>query len=167
MIITVTNITDHSLFVEWFESGPLGAGQSFTRTMSPAEAHTIAGILKTLTDLGKISVTVVDEPALLDKVEAATVAQTTSIAPSELALTNGHILVGGIDGLAHDIAMSGDATITNTGTISVANSAVINKVLTGYSSTVGAILPTDTILQAFNKLNGNIAANAAAIASYS
>ncbi len=38
------------------------------------------------------------------------------------------------------------------------NSAVIGKVLTGYVSGPGTILATDTILQAIQKLNGNIAA---------
>lgn len=38
------------------------------------------------------------------------------------------------------------------------NSAVIGKVLTGYVSGAGTVLATDTILQAIQKLNGNIAA---------
>lgn len=40
----------------------------------------------------------------------------------------------------------------------VLNSAVIGKVLTGYVSGSGTVLATDTILQAIQKLNGNIAA---------
>lgn len=38
------------------------------------------------------------------------------------------------------------------------NSAVIGKVLTGYVSGAGTVLATDTLLQAIQKLNGNIAA---------
>lgn len=37
----------------------------------------------------------------------------------------------------------------------ITNSAVIGKVLTGYASGSGVIAPTDSILQAINKLNGN------------
>jgi len=46
-----------------------------------------------------------------------------------------------------------------TGTASdVANSAVIAKVLTGYASGAGTVSATDSLLQAINKLNGNITA---------
>lgn len=41
----------------------------------------------------------------------------------------------------------------------VGNAAVIGKVLTGYVSGAGTVAATDTILQAINKLNGNISAN--------
>lgn len=37
----------------------------------------------------------------------------------------------------------------------ILNSAVLAKVLTGYISSPGVILPSDTILQAIQKLNGN------------
>lgn len=40
---------------------------------------------------------------------------------------------------------------------SLSNSAVIGKVLTGYTSGSGTVLSTDSILQAIQKLNGNIA----------
>ncbi len=40
----------------------------------------------------------------------------------------------------------------------VLNSAVIGKVLTGYTSGAGTVAATDTILQAIQKLNGNIVA---------
>jgi len=46
-----------------------------------------------------------------------------------------------------------------TGTASnVANSTVISKVLTGYTSGAGTVSATDTLLQAIQKLNGNIVA---------
>ncbi|MES2731731.1 MAG: hypothetical protein V4714_08285 [Bacteroidota bacterium] len=41
----------------------------------------------------------------------------------------------------------------------VTNSAVIGKVLTGYASGAGTVSSSDNILQAIQKLNGNIAAN--------
>lgn len=59
-----------------------------------------------------------------------------------------------------NITLSGEATGSGTTSIGVtlSNSAVINKVLTGFTSSTGTILATDTILQAIQKLNGNLAA---------
>jgi hypothetical protein len=58
------------------------------------------------------------------------------------------------------ITLSGEASGSGTTGISVtlSNSAVINKVLTGFTSTTGTILATDSILQAIQKLDGNLAA---------
>lgn len=58
------------------------------------------------------------------------------------------------------ITLSGEASGTGATSISVtlSNSAVIGKVLTGYVSGAGTVAATDTILQAIQKLNGNIAA---------
>jgi hypothetical protein len=60
---------------------------------------------------------------------------------------------------------SGDQTITLTSeatgsgvgsfAVTLANSAVIGKVLTGYTSGAGTVAATDTLLQAIQKLNGN------------
>jgi hypothetical protein len=65
---------------------------------------------------------------------------------------------------------TGDQTITLTGeatgsgassfAVTLTNSAVIGKVLTGYASGAGVVAATDTILQAIQKLNGNDATNA-------
>jgi hypothetical protein len=44
------------------------------------------------------------------------------------------------------------------GVVTLSNSAVISKVLTGYTSGAGVVAATDTILQAIQKLNGNISA---------
>lgn len=53
--------------------------------------------------------------------------------------------------------LTGEATGTGGSSISVTltNSAVIGKVLTGYSSGAGTVAATDTILQAIQKLDGN------------
>jgi hypothetical protein len=53
-------------------------------------------------------------------------------------------------------ALTGEAT-TTAGAVAVTltNSAVIGKVLTGYTSGAGTVAATDTILQAVQKLNGN------------
>lgn len=62
------------------------------------------------------------------------------------------------------ITLTGEATGTGTGSFAVTltNSAVIGKVLTGYTSGAGVVAATDTILQAIQKLNGNAAASTAA-----
>lgn len=58
------------------------------------------------------------------------------------------------------ITLSGEATGSGSTSIAVTltNSAVIGKVLTGYVSGAGTVAATDTILQAIQKLNGNIVA---------
>lgn len=60
------------------------------------------------------------------------------------------------------ITLTGEATGSGTGSFAVTltNSAVISKVLTGYTSGTGTISATDTILQAIQKLNGNDALKA-------
>jgi hypothetical protein len=55
--------------------------------------------------------------------------------------------------LTGEVTSSGNAT-------TISNSAVIGKVLTGYTSGAGAIAATDNILQAIQKLNGNDALKA-------
>ena len=55
--------------------------------------------------------------------------------------------------------LTGEVTsVGNAATLT--NSAVIGKVLTGYTSGAGTVASTDTILQAIQKLNGNDATNA-------
>ena len=54
--------------------------------------------------------------------------------------------------------LTGEATsVGNTATLT--NSAVIGKVITGYTSGAGVVAATDTILQAIQKLDGNTAAS--------
>jgi hypothetical protein len=43
----------------------------------------------------------------------------TGLSPGSLSLTNGHIFVGSVSNVAADVAVSGDATITNTGSVTV------------------------------------------------
>jgi hypothetical protein len=81
-----------------------------------------------------------------------------SAAPGAIALADTHILVGNGSGVAADVAVSGDATLANTGALTVGNAAVIGKVLTGFVAGAGTVAATDTILQAFNKDVGNLAA---------
>jgi len=48
----------------------------------------------------------------------------------------------------------------------VSNATVISKVLTGYVSGAGTVQPTDSILQAIQKLNGNLVASTAKTIRY-
>jgi hypothetical protein len=70
------------------------------------------------------------------------------------AATSGNILIGSGTGWLSK-AMSGEATLLNTGAITLNNAAVIGKVLTGYVSGAGTVLATDSISKAIQKLNGN------------
>jgi hypothetical protein len=62
--------------------------------------------------------------------------------------------------------LTGEATsVGNAATLT--NSAVIGKVLTGYTSGAGTVAATDTILQAIQKLNGNAAGATGTVTSVS
>jgi hypothetical protein len=50
-----------------------------------------------------------------------------------------------------------DGTGNVSGAVTLLNSAVISKVLTGYASGPGVVAATDSILAAIQKLNGNTA----------
>ena len=67
----------------------------------------------------------------------------TSVGNASTVVTNAN--------LTGECTSSGNATILN-------NASVIGKVLTGYTSGAGTVAATDTILQAIQKLNGNIVA---------
>lgn len=60
------------------------------------------------------------------------------------------------------ITLSGEASGSGTTaiTVTLSNAAVIGKVLTGYASGAGTVAAADTILQAIQKLDGNIALKA-------
>lgn len=71
------------------------------------------------------------------------------------ALPLGFIYVG--DALEDPIAteVNGQATLDDTGFLTLDNSAVISKTLTGFTSQAGTVSSSDTILQAVEKLNQN------------
>lgn len=54
------------------------------------------------------------------------------------ALTNTHILVGNVSNIATDVAMSGDATMANTGALTLASTGVTPGSYTNTSLTVDA-----------------------------
>lgn len=105
-------------------------------------------------------VTLNQSQVLTNKTISGTVNTLSNIAYSSLAaLTSGNIIVGNVSNVAASVALTGDATISNIGAITVLNSSVIGKVLTGFVSGAGTVSASDTILQAFNKLAGNASIN--------
>ncbi len=64
-----------------------------------------------------------------------------------------------LNGNAVAIKSTADAALPSA---SFTDAAVTSKLITGYSSGAGTISASDTVLQAINKLNGNIVANAPA-----
>jgi hypothetical protein len=72
------------------------------------------------------------------------------------ALANGNILVGNASNIATPVAMSGEATIANTGAVTLNNGAVTGKVLTGLTPTNAAVTATDNLLQGIGKLQGQL-----------
>jgi len=99
--------------------------------------------------------------ALLTAADAA--AQRTSLGLGSLATQSGTFsgTSSGTNTGDQTITLTGDVTGSGTGSFAatVANSAVIGKVITGFTSGAGTVAATDTILQAIQKLNGNIAAS--------
>jgi hypothetical protein len=77
----------------------------------------------------------------------------TSLAPST-------IFVGNSQGIANPVIMSGDASLSSLGVITIENQAVISKTLTGFTTNSGKISATDNIVQAIQKLDGNQSINA-------
>lgn len=104
-----------------------------------------------------------------------------SISPGELTLAEGNLLVGQASGLGgavdfstnaqigvgdgttfNSVVVGGEATIDNTGAVTLGTTAVTGKALTGFVQGAGVVAATDTILEAFNKIDGNVAALSAA-----
>jgi hypothetical protein len=63
--------------------------------------------------------------------------------------------------------LTNEATSSGSNAVTLTNSAVIGKVLTGYVSGAGTVAATDTILQAIEKLNGNAAGATGTVSSVS
>lgn len=74
------------------------------------------------------------------------------------SLSSGRIYVGNGSGIATGVAMTGDVSINNAGVTSIAASIVTGKLITGFVSGAGVVAATDTILEALEKLDGNITA---------
>jgi len=79
-------------------------------------------------------------------IAAATSGEMTNITGTAAGFTAGNVTT--------NANLTGEATSIGNA-VTVTNSAVIGKVLTGYVSGAGVVAATDTILQAIQKLNGN------------
>jgi hypothetical protein len=87
----------------------------------------------------------------------------TSVGNTATVVTNAN-LTGGVTSVGNSATVVTNANLTGEATsvgnsTTLTNSAVIGKVLTGYTSGAGTVAATDTILQAIQKLNGNAGAS--------
>ena len=84
-----------------------------------------------------------------------------ALLPTQVAKSGKYLRTEGVNAYWDDVytteptAFDGEVTVVGS-TVTLANSAVIGKVLTGYTKSSGAIVSTDTILQAIQKLEGNV-----------
>jgi len=78
------------------------------------------------------------------------------------ALANGLIWVGNAGGVAAPVAMNGQATMDNAGTVTLDNDSVIAKTLTGFAPAAG-VTSADSILSAIQTLANNGGHNAATV----
>ena len=84
-----------------------------------------------------------------------------ALLPTQVAKSGRYLRTDGVNAFwdtvdtAHPSALDGEVTLVGS-TVTLANSAVISKVLTGYTKSSGTIVSTDTILQAIQKLEGNV-----------
>lgn len=112
----------------------LGTYITQTATNAPANAQVLGllstGIVKNTTTTGVLSIAVAGDFPTLNQNTTGSAASFTGSLVGEVTGTQGATVVG--------------------------NSAVIGKILTGYTSGAGTVAATDTILQAVQKLNGNI-----------
>jgi hypothetical protein len=86
----------------------------------------------------------------------------TSVGNAATVVTNAN-LTGGVTSVGNAATVITNANLTGEATsvgnaATLTNSAVIGKVITGYTSGAGTVAATDTLLQAIQKLNGNTAA---------
>ena len=67
-------------------------------------------------------------------------------------LPDSYMLVGNSLGVGNGVPMSGDASMADTGVVTLSASAVVGKTISDYSATSGTITGADSILSAINKL---------------
>ncbi len=89
--------------------------------------------------------------------QLATTAFVTNEVTALNTLADGKVYLGNASNVATEVTLSGEATIDNTGVVTLNNAAVIGKVLTGFTpSTSGtAVLAADSVLGAIQKIEGN------------
>jgi hypothetical protein len=74
----------------------------------------------------------------------------------DASLADAKIWVGDAKSVPQQVSVSGEASLSNIGALTLSNDAVIAKTLTGFVSAPGTITATDSILSAIQKLDGNI-----------
>ena len=115
-----------------------------TGTTDPLTWGSLSGTLSDQTDL----------QAVLDDLQTGVDSKLTS------TLTNGSIFVGNGSNVAVEVAISGAIQLVNTGVVTLVSTSVTAALLTGFSSaTGGAVVATDTILDAFGRLENRTAIN--------
>lgn len=90
-----------------------------------------------------------------------TVTDAITVAVAEIPLANTHILVGNASGVAVDVAMSSDATIANTGAVTIANSAITNAKVSASAAIDFSKLATLTSTNILVGSAGNVATSVA------
>jgi len=126
-----------------------GTATSFTASNVTTNANLTGGV----TSVGNAA-TVVTNANLTGGV--------TSVGNAATVITNAN-LTGGVTSVGNAATVITNANLTGEATsvgnaATLTNSAVIGKVITGYTSGAGTVAATDTLLQAIQKLNGNTAA---------
>lgn len=150
-----TTLTDGNILVGSGANVATSVAMSGEATIINTGAVTLSNaavIAKVLTGYVKGAGTVAATDSILQAIQKLDGNADGKISTS---LADGNIIVGNGSGVAASVAMSGEATIINTGAVTLSNAAVIAKVLTGYTSGAGTVAATDTILEAIQKLNGN------------
>lgn len=146
---------------------PAGGGGTVT-SVSVVTANGISGSVATATTTPAITLTL--GAITPTSVNGITFSGSGSIANSgvtSLTAFTGSGTSSGTNTGDQTITLTSEATGSGTGSfvVTLTNSAVIGKVLTGYVSGAGVVVATDTILQAIQKLNGNTAALVTGVSS--
>lgn len=83
----------------------------------------------------------------------------SNVSPGEIALTSAHVLVGNGSNVATDVAMSGDATIDNTGVLTIANNAVTTAKINAAAVTGAKLSTAVGYFQVAKNTNGTTPVN--------
>lgn len=116
---------------------------------------------------GVDSAAITDDSIVSADIKAGTIVNsdisaTAGITEGKLAIANTKILIGSAGGVGAAFALSNEATMSAGGAVTLSTTAVTGKALTGFVSGAGVVAAADTILSAFNKLDGNVVALSAA-----
>jgi len=119
------------------------SGLTASRAMVTDGSKNLASSAVTSTELGYVS-------------GVTSAIQTQIDGKLSTALNDSLVFVGNAGNVATGVSMSGEASIANTGAVTLSNAAVIGKTITGFTSGPGSLLATDTLLASIQKLDGNV-----------